>query len=156
MLNDLDQGLYLNIFNLVLIFISSNDYLWISCIIRLLNLLILLSVLLNTFSIDKKVSQVSVFNTLLIVKKFQKSFDRFCTFFIFAIMASGSGSFERSSVWVLSPELENWDMQFRLRTTEYRLNRTAAQIALRMGDLVARQRHLRFNIGIRECLGPML
>jgi hypothetical protein len=118
--------------------------------------LILLSVLLKTFSIDKKVRQVSVFNTLLIVKKFQKSFDRFCTFFIFAIMASGSGSFERSSVWVLSPELENWDMQFRLRTTEYRLNRTAAQIALRMGDLVARQRHLRFNIGIRECLGPML
>jgi hypothetical protein len=61
MLNDLDQGLYLNIFNLVLIFVSSNDYLWISWIICLLNLLVLLSVLFNTFLIDKKVSQVSVF-----------------------------------------------------------------------------------------------
>jgi hypothetical protein len=60
-LNDLDQGLYLNIFNLVLIFVSSNDYLWISWIICLLNLLVLLSVLFNTFLIDKKVSQVSVF-----------------------------------------------------------------------------------------------
>ena len=29
MSNDLDQGLYLNIFNLVLIFVSSNHYLWI-------------------------------------------------------------------------------------------------------------------------------
>jgi len=61
MLNDLDQGLYLNIFNLVLIFVSSNDYLWISWIICLLNLLVLLSVLFNTFLIHKKVSQVSVF-----------------------------------------------------------------------------------------------
>jgi|APCry1669190288_1035285.scaffolds.fasta_scaffold107066_2 hypothetical protein len=61
MSNDLDQGLYLNIFNLVLIFVSSNDYLWISWIICLLNLLVLLSVLFNTFLIDKKVSQVSVF-----------------------------------------------------------------------------------------------
>jgi hypothetical protein len=61
MLNDLDQGLYLNIFNLVLIFVSSNDYLWISWIICLLNLLVLLSLLFNTFLIDKKVSQVSVF-----------------------------------------------------------------------------------------------
>jgi len=61
MLNDLDQGLYLNIFNLVLIFVSSNDYLWISWIICLLNLLVLLSVLFNTFLIDQKVSQVSVF-----------------------------------------------------------------------------------------------
>ena len=61
MSNDLDQGLYLNIFNSVLIFVSSNDYLWISWIICLLNLLVLLSVLFNTFLIDKKVSQVSVF-----------------------------------------------------------------------------------------------
>ncbi len=61
MSNDLDQGLYLNIFNLVLIFVSSNDYLWISWIICLLNLLVLLSVLFNTFLIDQKVSQVSVF-----------------------------------------------------------------------------------------------
>jgi len=69
---------------------------------------------------------------------------------------AASSSFERSTVWVLSPELENWDLQFRLRATEYRLNQTGARIAQRMGDLVARQRHLRFNIGIRECLGPML
>ncbi len=61
MSNDLDQGLYLNIFNSVLIFVSSNDYLWISWIICLLNLLVLLSVLFNTFLIDQKVSQVSVF-----------------------------------------------------------------------------------------------
>jgi hypothetical protein len=39
------------------------------------------------------------------------------------------------SVWVLSPELENLDLQFRLRATEYRLNLAAGRIALRMGDL---------------------
>jgi hypothetical protein len=39
------------------------------------------------------------------------------------------------SVWVLSPELENLDLQFRLRATEYRLNLVAGRIALRMGDL---------------------
>jgi hypothetical protein len=39
------------------------------------------------------------------------------------------------SVWVLSPELENLDLQFCLRATEYRLNLVAGRIALRMGDL---------------------
>jgi hypothetical protein len=63
-------------------------------------------------------------------------------------MANSSGHL----VWVLSPELENWDLQFRLRATEYRINLTAGRIALRMGDLVSRQRHLRFNVGIRECI----
>jgi hypothetical protein len=66
----------------------------------------------------------------------------------FVTMANSSGHL----VWVLSPELENWDLQFRLRATEYRINLTAGRIALRMGDLVSHQRHLRFNVGIRECI----